>query len=147
MSHHIEPYSEGASMEPSSMASMMSWAGRPSTWRGEWSGKSARALELELSRPSARARPKLQTRDASERDKGRRTVAPTDWAVPRISLAHEPSEVAYDLGSMIRAMFQISSSGMLPECLTFFSFLRSRGGSLRALMTSDEAEGTTEATA
>lgn len=62
-------------------------------------------------------------------------------------MAQVASEVAYDLGSMIRAMFQISSRGMLPECLTFFSFLRSRGGSLRALMTRADAEGTTEAVA
>ena len=41
----------------------------------------------------------------------------------------------------------ISSSGMDLVCLMFFSFLRSRGGSLSALMTSDEAEGTTETAA
>jgi len=34
-------------------------------------------------------------------------------------------------------------NGMLFECLMFFSFLRSRGGSLSALMTSEDAEGTT----
>jgi hypothetical protein len=45
------------------------------------------------------------------------------------------------------AMSQISSRVMFPECRTFFSFFRSRGGSLRALMTRAEAEGTTEATA
>ena len=44
-------------------------------------------------------------------------------------------------------MSQISSMLMFPECLTFFSFFRSLGGSLSARMTSDEAEGTTEATA
>ena len=40
-------------------------------------------------------------------------------------------------------MLMISSSETEPECLMFFSFLRSRGGSLSALMTSDEADGTT----
>merc|ERR1719183_2591750 len=33
---------------------------------------------------------------------------------------------------------------MLPECLTFFTFLRSRKGSLRALITRAAAEGTTD---
>ncbi|GIL98619.1 hypothetical protein Vretimale_3963, partial [Volvox reticuliferus] len=38
----------------------------------------------------------------------------------------------------------ISDIVTLPVCLIFFSFLRSRGGSLRALMTSAAAEGMTE---
>ncbi|KAH3662845.1 hypothetical protein OGATHE_004421 [Ogataea polymorpha] len=34
---------------------------------------------------------------------------------------------------------------MFPECLTFLSFFLSLGGSFRAVMTSEEADGTTEA--
>ena len=60
---------------------------------------------------------------------------------------------------MALAMLYTSSNVMLPACLTagpsdvhhpsqhthalFFSFLRSRGGSLSALITNDAAEGTT----
>jgi hypothetical protein len=41
----------------------------------------------------------------------------------------------------------ISSSGMDFECFIFFSFFRSRGGSFRAFITKDEAEGTTDTVA
>jgi len=44
-------------------------------------------------------------------------------------------------------MSMISSSGIDLECLIFFSFFRSRGGSFRALMMSEEAVGTTETAA
>lgn len=41
----------------------------------------------------------------------------------------------------------ISSNATFPLCLMFFSFFLSRGGSFKALMTMDEAEGTTETAA
>ncbi|XAR72112.1 3-isopropylmalate dehydrogenase [Bertholletia excelsa] len=49
-----------------------------------------------------------------------------------------------DLGRIILAISTTSSRETLPVCLMFFVFLRSRSGSLRALMTSAAAEGTTE---
>merc|ERR1711998_604219 len=48
---------------------------------------------------------------------------------------------------IVRAILMISSSGILPVCWMFFTFLRSRSGSLSALMTSDDAEGTTDTAA
>lgn len=75
------------------------------------------------------------------------TWHPTLNAVPKISLTVPLSSFAIDLKRIFRAISMISSRGMLLVCLMFFSFLRSRGGSLRALMTSDEAEGTTETAA
>merc|ERR1719422_1385802 len=45
-------------------------------------------------------------------------------------------------GRMVRAISMTWSSVMLPSCLMFFSFLRSRVGSFSALMISDDAEGT-----
>lgn len=77
------------------------------------------------------------------------TWHPTEKAVPRISLTVPVSSLARDLFSplMMRAMLMISSRGMLLVCLMFFSFLRSLGGSLRARMTREEAEGTTETAA
>lgn len=48
---------------------------------------------------------------------------------------------------MVLAMLMISSRGMDFVCLMFFSFFLSLGGSLRALMTREEAEGTTETAA
>lgn len=75
------------------------------------------------------------------------TLQPVLKAVPRISLTVPLRSLAMDLKRMVRAMLMISSSGMDLVCLMFFSFLRSRGGSLRALMTREEAEGTTETAA
>merc|ERR1712037_904383 len=46
-------------------------------------------------------------------------------------------------GRMMRAALMMSSIVMLPLCLMFFTFLRSRGGSFSALMMSAAAEGTT----
>jgi hypothetical protein len=57
------------------------------------------------------------------------TVHPMLWAVPSISLTHAARSLDSDLNFMVRAMSIISSMGMLPVCLMFFSFLRSRGGS------------------
>jgi hypothetical protein len=57
------------------------------------------------------------------------------------------SSLESDLNRMVRAMSMTSSRVIDLLCLIFFSFLRSRGGSFRALMTSDEAEGTTETAA
>jgi hypothetical protein len=42
-----------------------------------------------------------------------------------------------------RPIWMTSSSEMLPECFTCFTFLRSRGGSLSALRINVDAEGTT----
>ena len=79
-------------------------------------------------------------------------LRPSTWqpvlkAVPKISLTVPLKSLAMDLKRILRAISMISSSGMDLVCLMFFSFLRSRGGSLRALMTSEEAEGTTETAA
>ena len=71
----------------------------------------------------------------------------TENAVPRISKTVPRSSLARLRERMVRAISMISSRGMDLECLMFFSFLRSRGGSLRALMTREEAEGTTETAA
>jgi hypothetical protein len=73
------------------------------------------------------------------------TWQPTLKAVPRISKTVPFNSRARDLLAprMVRAMSKISSRGMDFECLMFFSFFRSRGGSFRARMTRDEAEGTT----
>ena len=91
-------------------------------------------------------------------------VQPTDMHVPRISLTVPLSVRAWDLARMILAMLTISSNAMLPLCLTdgsrksvtcveteaeykfllFFCFFLSRGGSLSALITKEEADGTTE---
>ncbi|ONK70669.1 uncharacterized protein A4U43_C04F280 [Asparagus officinalis] len=43
--------------------------------------------------------------------------------------------LAMDRGLITLAISMTSSSEMLPECLMFLTFLRSRSGSLRALMT------------
>merc|ERR1719453_2655308 len=51
--------------------------------------------------------------------------------------------LALDRDRMVRATVQTSSHEMLPSCEMFLSFLRSLGGSLRALMISAVAEGTT----
>lgn len=67
--------------------------------------------------------------------------------MPRISRTVPLRSLAMDLCRMVLAMVMISSRGMDLVCLMFFSFLRSRGGSLRALMTSEEADGTTETAA
>ena len=75
------------------------------------------------------------------------TLQPVLKAVPRISKTVPLRSLAMDLKRMVRAMVMISSSGMDLVCLMFFSFLRSRGGSLSALMTSEEADGTTETAA
>lgn len=97
------------------------------------------------------------------------TVHPTDWAVPRTSLTVPASVLASDLEASFREIYKaqrcqtaplpetrslpsrltstISSNATFPLCLMFFSFFLSRGGSFRALMTMDEAEGTTETAA
>lgn len=72
------------------------------------------------------------------------TVHPTDWQVPRISLTVPLSVRDMDRGLMARAMLRTSSNERLPLCLTFLTFLRSLGGSFRALMTRDAADGTTD---
>lgn len=72
------------------------------------------------------------------------TVQPTDWQEPRISLTVPSSFLAIDLALMDFAIVRTSSKLTLPLCLTFFTFLRSLGGSFRALMINEAAEGTTE---
>merc|ERR1712027_264549 len=47
-------------------------------------------------------------------------------------------------GAITRAAAMMSSMEMLPLCWMFFTFLRSLGGSFKALMTRAAAEGTTE---
>ena len=57
-------------------------------------------------------------------------VQPTLWAVPRISLTLPARVLERDFGRILRAISMISSRGTLPECLMFFSFFLSRGGSV-----------------
>lgn len=77
------------------------------------------------------------------------TWHPTLKAVPKISSTVPFSSFARDLLAplMVRAMSIISSNGIDLECLMFFSFFRSRGGSLSARMTREDADGTTETAA
>ncbi|CAL9128289.1 unnamed protein product [Musa acuminata var. zebrina] len=71
------------------------------------------------------------------------TVQPTETQVPRISLTVPLRSLAMDRGLMTLAISTTSSREMFPLCLMFLVFLRSRSGSLRALMTRAAAEGTT----
>ncbi|KAI1172284.1 hypothetical protein F4777DRAFT_518733 [Nemania sp. FL0916] len=75
------------------------------------------------------------------------TWQPTLYAVPKISLTVPARSLEKDLNRMVRAISIISSRGTLFECLMFFSFFRSRGGSFKALMIREEAVGTTETAA
>lgn len=75
------------------------------------------------------------------------TWHPTLKAVPRISLTVPFNSFANDLNLIMRAISMISSRATDLLCLMFFSFLRSRGGSFKALMMRDEADGTTETAA
>ena len=77
------------------------------------------------------------------------TWHPTLNAVPKISstVPFNPLESDLLAPRIVLAISMISSRGMDLECLMFFSFFRSRGGSFRALMTRDEAEGTTDTAA
>jgi len=75
------------------------------------------------------------------------TWQPVEKAVPRISKTVPFKSLAIDLCLILRAISTISSRGIDLVCLMFFSFLRSRGGSFRALMTREEADGTTETAA
>ena len=67
--------------------------------------------------------------------------------VPRISLTVPFKSLAMDLNLIFLAISMISSRGIDLVCLMFFSFFRSRGGSFKALMTKEDAEGTTETAA
>ena len=77
------------------------------------------------------------------------TWHPTLNAVPSISLTVPLNSFAKDFcaSRIILAIEMISSKGIDLECFIFFSFLRSRGGSLRARMTNDDADGTTDTAA
>ena len=75
------------------------------------------------------------------------TWQPVENAVPKISLTVPFKSFDIDLNRILRAISMISSSGIDFVCLMFFSFFLSRGGSLRALMTSEDADGTTETAA
>lgn len=72
------------------------------------------------------------------------TWHPTEKAVPRISSTVPLSSLAKLRERMMRAISIISSKGTDFVCLMFFSFFLSRGGSFRALMTREDADGTTE---
>eukprot|EP00736_Rhodelphis_marinus_P004322 Rmarinus@m.3624 len=81
--------------------------------------------------------------DCTSRGAWPSTVQPTETAVPRISLTVPFRVTAIDLGRIWRAMSMMSSMETLPSCWMFLTFLRSRTGSLRALMIRAAAEGTT----
>ncbi len=68
-------------------------------------------------------------------------------AVPRISLTVPFRSFAIDLNRIVLAISMISSRGIDLVCLMFFSFFLSRGGSFKALMTSEDADGTTDTAA
>jgi len=72
------------------------------------------------------------------------TVHPMEWAVPRSSRQTPAKSLAMDRSRMVLAADKISSQVMLPSCLMFLTFFRSLGGSFKALMIKDEADGTTE---
>jgi hypothetical protein len=55
--------------------------------------------------------------------------APNTLRSPENFLNTTSQVFASDFDLIVRAMPMISSSSMFPECLMFFSFLRSRGGS------------------
>jgi len=75
------------------------------------------------------------------------TWHPTLNAVPKISLTVPFRSFARLLNLIVLAMSMISSRGMDLVCFIFFSFFRSRGGSLSALITREDADGTTETAA
>lgn len=75
------------------------------------------------------------------------TWQPTLNAVPRISLTVPSRVFEKDLNFIVLAISITSSREIDLLCLMFFSFLRSRGGSLRARMMREEAVGTTETAA
>ena len=70
------------------------------------------------------------------------TVHPTDSHVPNISLTVPLRFFAVDLGLIDRAMKTISSNDRFSLCLIFFCLFRSLGGSFKALIIIDAAEGT-----
>merc|ERR1712146_552532 len=70
-------------------------------------------------------------------------VHPMERADPRISRTVPSKVLALERGRMMRATLYTSSQLMSPSCEMCFTFLRSRGGSLSALMSSAVAEGTT----
>ncbi len=111
--------------------------------RGNWDLKSV-TIRHRTGLDSLSIEPSLMS---SEMSLGLRpsTWHPTLKAVPKISSTVPFNSRARDLfaSRMTFAMSMISSRGIDFECLMFFSFFRSRGGSLRARITRDEAEGTT----
>lgn len=79
-------------------------------------------------------------------------LRPSTWqpvlkAVPRTSFTVPFNSFDMLLKRIFRAISMISSNGIDLLCLMFFSFFRSRGGSLSALMTREDAEGTMETAA
>lgn len=65
------------------------------------------------------------------------------WQVPKISFTVPSNFLDIDLGLMVLAIWTISSNDKLPLCLMFLTFFLSLGGSLRALMMREAADGTT----
>ncbi|KAE9532068.1 hypothetical protein AGLY_010270 [Aphis glycines] len=67
---------------------------------------------------------------------------------PKISFTVPAKVLAIDLGLIVLLMLMISSKVTLPfnmeGYIPFLTFFLSRGGSLRAFITNDDAEGTTE---
>src|SRR5690606_16140289 len=71
------------------------------------------------------------------------TLQPTLTQVPSTSSTAPVKVLAMDLCLRALAISITSSREMDPLCLMFLTFLRSLGGSLRALMIMEAAEGTT----
>ncbi|GET92732.1 60S ribosomal protein L12, putative [Leishmania tarentolae] len=71
------------------------------------------------------------------------TVQPMDTAVPSTSITTALRSLAIDLGCDSLAILMISANGMLPLCLMFLTFLRSRGGSFSARIRRDATDGVT----
>merc|ERR1711898_24387 len=70
-------------------------------------------------------------------------VHPMERADPIISRTVPSKVLALERDRMVRATLYTSSQLRLPSCEMFFTFLRSLGGSLSALMSSAVADGTT----
>ncbi|EKG07507.1 hypothetical protein TCSYLVIO_001363 [Trypanosoma cruzi] len=74
-------------------------------------------------------------------------VQPTESAVPSTSITTDFMLAPMELGAASFAILRISEKGILPLCLMFFTFLRSRGGSFRARIKREATEGVTRTVA
>ena len=71
------------------------------------------------------------------------TKHPTELHVPRISKTEPWNDLAQLLKRRVLAIYLTSSRVILPECLMSLTFFLSRGGSFSALITREDAVGST----